>query len=145
MPGVMFDLMDVEKVELNDDRYDVCTILNALYLAGLDVVGVLKKAFAALKPGGKIVVSGPLSPQSFQLALPQMRSQLESAGLLPKYEDIFKDVVSANRRLLSPDGNYWSPEGMVALLRHIGFGKCLEANTKLYYGNSYLVVMQKGE
>ena len=52
-------------------------------------------------------------------------------------------MLLANARILTEQGNYWSAEGMAALLRHLGFATIVKVHKELYYGCAYLVVAEK--
>lgn len=142
-PDFSFERADLGTVDLGTACADVVTLLNVLYLPGLDPVQVLRKAHAALRPGGRVIVSGPTSAESYRRAEPHMRAQLERDGLLETCEPLFRAVGEANARLLPGQGNYWSVEGMVELLKALGFRAVPVAETQLYYGYSFLVVAEK--
>lgn len=142
-PAFSFALADMNQAEFGEEEHDAVTILNALYLAGVEPVKVLRKAHRALKPGGTLLVTGPTAFDSFTKAEPRMVAQLKADGLLEKYGEQFRKVAEANARLLPAQGNYWSAEGMTALLREIGFSQVAEVDTTLYYGCSFLVAARK--
>lgn len=137
-----FILGDINIYDLGKNKFDVVTILNTIFLAGIDSVKVLTRSFDALKKGGKIIVSGPTSPESFKKAEPLMKGQLEKDGLFSKYESDFNALSDANEKILHSRGNYWSIEGMEALLKELGF-KTILASTQIYYGFGYLVIAEK--
>lgn len=141
-PSLRFEQGDIMTADFGKDCADVVTLLNVLYLPGLDPVRILRKALDCLKPGGRLVVSGPTSPQSYRLAEPGMREQLRRDGLLERYEPQFRAVGEANDRLLPGQGNYWSLEGMVALLKELGFRRTI-AQSHIYYGFGFMVVAEK--
>lgn len=142
-PAFSFALADMNEAEFGEGGQDAVTILNALYLAGVEPVKVLRKAFRALRPGGTLVVTGPTAFDSFTKAEPRMTAQLRADGLLEKYGEQFRKVAEANARLLPAQGNYWSAEGMAALLREIGFSQVVDVDTTLYYGCAFLVAARK--
>ncbi len=123
--------------------WDAVTILNLLNLPGIDPVQVLKKAHAALRDGGRLVVSGPTSRESYRKAEPFMREQLAKEGLLETCEPLFRAVGEANDRLCPGQGNYWSIEGMIALLKELGFRAVPDGDTSIYYGFGFMVVAEK--
>jgi SAM-dependent methyltransferase len=142
-PSFSFETADMGVIDFGNSCYDVVAILNALNLPGVDAIKVLRKALGALKKGGRLIVSGPISAESFSRAEPMMRAQLERDGLLDRYGAAFQAVVEANRKLLTERANYWSPEGMVELLKRLGFDRVRSVNTQIYYGFSYMVVAEK--
>jgi ubiquinone/menaquinone biosynthesis C-methylase UbiE len=141
--GYSFDVADVNTVELEPNTRDVVTLLNTVNLAGVNAVAALRKAYDALRPGGRVVVSGPTSRESFRRAEPSMLAQLEADGHLAGNEGQVRALREANERILTGAGNYWSAEGMAALLRHLGFSTIVKVHKELYYGCAYLVVAQK--
>jgi SAM-dependent methyltransferase len=141
--GVTFEAADVSDTELGAGTIDVATILNLLHLPGIDAAALLRKAWGALKPGGRLVVSGPLSPDSFIQMEPFLFDQLRRNGALAGNEDKLSALFAENRRLLGRPGYYCSAEGMEALLKHLGFSRTLAARTDLAHGFAYFVVAQK--
>lgn len=141
-PEFAFEQGDIGAADFGSG-WDVVTILNVLYLPGIDPVQVLKKAHAALRAGGRLIVSGPTSTDSYRKAEPFMRAQLERDGLLATCEPLFRAVGEANDRLLPGQGNYWSVEGMIELLKGLGFHAVPGGDTQIYYGYAFLVVAEK--
>ena len=141
-PEFAFEQGDIGAADF-ESGWDALTILNVLYLPGIDPVQVLKKAHTALRDGGRLIVSGPTSPESYRKAEPFMRAQLERDGLLAKCEPLFRAVGEANDRLLPGQGNYWSVEGMIELLKGLGFRAVPGGDTQIYYGYAFLVVAEK--
>lgn len=142
-PGFAFEQGDIGQADFGEGKADVVTLLNVLYLPGIDPVQVLKKAHAALRAGGRLIVSGPTSTESYRKAEPFMRAQLERDGLLETCEPLFRAVGEANDRLLPNAGNYWSIEGMIELLKGLGFRAVPGGDTQIYYGHAFLVVAEK--
>lgn len=142
-PGFRFERADAARAELGEERFDAVALLNTLNLPGLDAVGLLGKARAALRPSGRVIVAGPASRESFVRVEERILAQLKQDGKLDGYASEIEGLRDANRRLLTGLGNYWSVEGMAALLRHLGYGRILAASNGLYYGASYLVVAEK--
>lgn len=142
-PGFEFAEADMNTFELGSRRYDAISILNALYLPGIDALKVLKRSLEALTPGGCLIVAGPTSPESYRKAEPFIRAQLEQDGLLSGNEWRMDEIGRANDRLLTQRGNYWSAEGMLALLKHVGFSGIRSVETSIYYGYSYMTVAFK--
>jgi ubiquinone/menaquinone biosynthesis C-methylase UbiE len=138
-----FEVADVASTELGKDTTDVVTLLNTLHLPGLNAVGVLRKAYNVLRPGGRIIVSGPTSQESLTRSEPEILAQLERDGYLRENEESVRALQEANRKILTENANYWSVEGMEALLRHLGFRKTIAASADLFYGAAYLVVAEK--
>ncbi len=138
-----FTAADLNEIDLSENRYSLVSILNVLYLPGVDAVRLLQRALAALKPGGRLIVSGPTDPSSFERAAPSIRKQLLDDGLLPEHRETFEQICAVNAELLSRRGNYWSVEGCVELLRRLGVADVREAHGNLYYGNSYFIAVHK--
>ena len=141
-PNVSFRVADLTKDDLGEQA-DVVTLLNTLNLPGLRAVDLLRKATRALLPGGRIVVSGPTSVQSWNEIEGKIRRQLDEDGKLKGNESKFEAMAEASRRLLVKEGYYCSLEGMVALLKHLGFRRILQASNDLYHGASYFVVAER--
>ena len=141
-PGFTFRHADANETEFMAHRYDAVAIVNALYLEGINPLTVLSKSYDALKKGGRIILTGPTTPQSFIAAAPMMQAQLEREGKFAGNEEIFAGIKGANSLLLSSRAHYWSAEGMVELLRQIGFTP-ISHNANHFYGNAYLVVAEK--
>lgn len=140
--GVAFRVADLTKGDLVEQG-DVVALLNVLHLPGLGAVELLRKACRALRPGGRIIVSGPTSSRSWGAIESRVLRQLQDDGKLKGNETQFQALVEANRRHHVEEGYYCSLEGMVALLKHLGFSRILEARNDLYHGASYFVVAGK--
>jgi len=141
--GFSFGIADVNTAEFGGNGYDVVTLLNTVNLPGVNAVATLRKAHAALRKGGRVVVSGPTSRESFRRAEPSMLAQLEQDGRLAGNESQVQALRDANARILTQEGNYWSAEGMAALLKHLGFSTIVKVRKDMYYGCAYLVVAEK--
>jgi len=142
-PGVSFEVGDVTKRDLGSTRPDVITILHTLHLPGIDAVRVLRGAFAALNPGGRLVVAGPCSPQSLAQIEPLLLEQLRQEGALAGNEAL-ADALCRSARPGPEDGGYFcSAEGMEALLKHLGFSRTMAARHDFYQGLAYFVVACK--
>jgi SAM-dependent methyltransferase len=142
-PGFSFAVADMNAADIGKEAYDVVTLLNLVNLPGVNAVETVRKAYGALRRGGRVVVSGPTSRESFRRAEPFILSQLEREGHLSGNEDRVGALRQANARILTEQGNYWSAEGMAALLRHLGFATIVKVHKELYYGCAYLVVAEK--
>lgn len=142
-PGTAFIQANIEGQGLGSEEYDRVTLLNVLHLPGIKPVEILRKALGALRPGGRIVVTGPTSKESLTRSEPLILAQLERDGHAKGNEESIQALLAANRRLLTENSNYWSVEGMVELLRHLGFSRTVAAHTGLYHGCAYLVVAEK--
>jgi len=138
-----FQELDVNSFPAEENRYDRIALLNALYLPGLNVNLLLKKALQSLKPSGRIIISGPVSSSSYEQAEPNILKQLEQDGLLKGNEGVLKAIRQANEKLLKQHGNYWSAEGMAELLLTHGFSSVSFLDTTLYYGASFMVIAEK--
>jgi SAM-dependent methyltransferase len=141
--GFSFRVADINAVEFGTESYDVVTLLNTVNLPGIHALGTLRKAFDALRKGGRVIVSGPTDRESFNRAEPSILAQLENDGRRIGNEALLQSLRDANARLLTDRGNYWSVEGMVALLKHLGFTSIVAATNELYYGSAYMVVAAK--
>lgn len=130
-----------ERMQLGDP-FDVVCLVNVLYQEAVNVQAVLSNAYSYLRPGGYICVAGPLRKESFLNIQDKIYSDLVAESVQFQKSD-FDSVVEANQKLLRMKGNYWSAEGMVALLTQFGFSAFVFVGTDHYYGNSYLVVAQK--
>ena len=143
--NVCFERGDIGAIELRENHYDVVAISNVLYLPGLDPAKIIKNAHRALRESGRIIVSGPTGPHSFERAQPLMRAQLESDGLLETQQQKadFDTVCDTNARLLPSEGNYWSIEGMIQLLKTLGFNGPVSASSEIYYRHGFLIAIDK--
>lgn len=143
-PDFRFDAADLNAVEPEAERYDVVAILNTLNLPGLDALRILRAAMGALRPGGRLIVSGPTSPDSYGRVAPLIERQLERDGLLEANRERLKAVGEANAMIMNARGNYWSAEGFAALLREqLGARAIRDVCTRIYYGHGFLVVAEK--
>lgn len=142
-PGVFFEVGDVTTRDLGSAHPDVITILHTLHLPGIDAVRLLREAFAALKPGGRLVVAGPCSPQSLAQIEPLLLEQLRKEGALAGNEGLAEELCRSTRTLPSEGGYYCSAEGMEALLKHLGFSRTMAARHDFYQGLAYFVVARK--
>lgn len=134
---------DLNEVDLPERRFSLVTLLNVLYIPGIDVVRLLQRALAALQEGGTLVVSGPLDEKSFERAAPEIERRLREEGVLPAQQEVFDEVCRVNAQLLSRRANYWSVEGMVQLLMSLGAGSVSEAHADFYHGNSYFIAVRR--
>lgn len=142
-PNFTFREADVNRLEMAPAAYDAVAILNTLNLPGIEAAAVIRRALAALRPGGRLIVAGPTSRESFLRAEPEMRRQLERDGLAGGNEAAWSAIVKANARLLTEHGNYWSCEGMAQLLRELGAARISISHNKNYYGHAFFVVAEK--
>jgi len=142
-PNFRFAVADMNQADFGVETLDVAVLSNCLHLASVEPVKVLRKCIAALKPGGHLIVSGPSSPDGFVKAEPHIRAQLERDGLFEGNERLFDSIREANARLLKEHGNYWSPEGMVALLSELGCQAIDGLDNRIYYGFGFIVVARK--
>lgn len=131
---------DLNTCELPQKSFDVAVLANVLYQSAIDPVLVLKKAISSLKSGGLICISGPTSAGSFSDIKNKMRDDLASEGFIPTYKDVFQKICDANEKLLTERGNYWSLEGMIALLQRLGCKQIVKADNSIFYGSGYLVI-----
>ena len=133
---------DINKMEPMPEAYDHVCMLNLLNLPGVESLKILKKAHSALRKGGTVMVSGPLSRESFSMVEPFILEQLKSIGIGSEHPDVHA-LSAVNQTLLSEDGQYWTAEGMVNLLMQLGFEEIVTVKTDLYHGYSYFVVARK--
>ena len=141
-PGFTFDPGDMNQVALAPGSFDVVALLNSIYLPGVDVLGVLRKALAALAPGGVLIVSGPNGRDSFSRIEPKIRAQLEADGLLPEHEATFRGICEANAALLTQHASYYSGEGMLMLLSELGAEPLAGGHANVYYDAGYMVAVR---
>ncbi len=140
--GFSFSEGDINTLRLKQNSYDVITLLNVIYIEGVEPLHALERAFDALTPGGKLFVSGPTHARSFADAESKILEQLHNDRLLAGNEAILQGIKQANASLLTERAHYWSAEGMSALLREIGFTVKV-VSTHHYYGNAYLIIAEK--
>jgi SAM-dependent methyltransferase len=141
--GFSFEVADINEIRVRPGSFDSVSLVNVLYQAGMNAPVILRNAHDALRVGGRIVITGPISQQSFARAWPYMLRQLRADGLHERHREEIASIHEANTKLLTEKGNYWSAEGMVALLELSGFNRILRADNSLYYGNSFLSVAEK--
>lgn len=142
-PHATFKTESMNEADYGSERWDAITLINSLYVEGVHPFEVLGKAYDGLAKGGVIVVSGPISKESYRNAEPQILAQLESDGVLKSVPSLAENLRRANSRLLTQRARYWSPEGMIALLREVGFEEFLECSQSFYYGQAFFVVARK--
>ena len=142
-PNGTFDVLDLNKGQLPSGTFEVISLINVLYHEGLRPVQLLQRVREALPKDGLLVLSGPISPRSFQMSEGQMRAQLERDGHWEGNEEIFEQIRAANARLLSTHGNYWSAEGIAELLLKLGFSSIESMDNTHFYGQSFLVTARR--
>jgi SAM-dependent methyltransferase len=134
--GAAFERADLATAALGVAAFDVIAILDA---AGLDTVGLLRRARGALRPGGRVLVAGPSSPERFALIEDGLLARRRTHWRFADSEAALAALQESNRlRLTDPIGG-WSAEGMAALLAHLGYGDLHYATNRLYDGAAYLV------
>jgi SAM-dependent methyltransferase len=138
-----FEVQDIHDYPIKPNHYDVVSIMNTLYLPGMKPVDILRNIFDGLKPGGKIIVSGPSSINSLRVAQEKVFNQLREDGFTEQENEIFNILRYATENLMTKHANYYSAEGMAELLLHIGFTNIHEVNNTIYYNNGYLVCAEK--
>ncbi|MDF1662621.1 MAG: methyltransferase domain-containing protein [Planctomycetota bacterium] len=141
-PRIHFQSGNIES-SLDEQDFDCITLLNVLNLPGLRSITVLKNAINNLKAGGSLVISGPLSPDSFTDAEPHIIDQLKEDGFYDDHQETIRAIQDANRRLVTEHGQYWSAAGMSQLLLQLGVASITRVETSLYYGHAFLVVAQR--
>ncbi|HEX7899064.1 MAG TPA: class I SAM-dependent methyltransferase [Planctomycetota bacterium] len=138
-PGAAFEKADLATADLGVGRFDVVAFLNTLEEPGLDEVGLLRQARAALRPGGRVLLAGASSPARFarieEVVIARRRDDRRFAGA----EAALGALLEANRRRLDQPRSDWSVEGKVALLAHLGYGRIHGVTNRLYGGAAYLV------
>ncbi len=140
-PSFTFTEGNMNDFDLGQAEWNHVALINSLYVEGVEPIGVLNSVYDALRDGGTAIISGPISQQSFARALPQIKAQLLADGCYR--EEMFEQVVRANSSLLTPQANYYSVEGLIELLKQVGFKSFPHVSGNHYYGNAYLVVAQK--
>jgi SAM-dependent methyltransferase len=141
-PGFRFRAQDLNQANLGTS-YDAVALLGTINLPNLDAIGVLRKAYDALQKGGRLIVSGLCSRESLTRAEPSILADLDAGGHLAGHHAEIEALREASRRSLTDAGNFWSVEGMVTLLGHLGYSRTLAINKELYYGHAWLVVAEK--
>jgi SAM-dependent methyltransferase len=142
-PGISFEVGNVATRDLGSACADVITILQTLHHPGIDAVRLLRGAYAALKPGGRLVVAGPCSPQSLAQIGPLLLEQLRREGALEGNEALAEALGRSTPPGPEAGGYYCSAEGMEALLKHLGFSRTMAARHDFYQGLAYFVVARK--
>lgn len=136
---VSFVRCDARDLDGLTGSWNVATLLNVLNLPGIQPVDILRTLAGKLEPGSTLLVAGPKSSSSFEAIEGVIRRQLEEEGVFDRLRDDFEALKKANERILVEHANYWSPEGMVELLRSVGFGEITTVNAEIYESHSYLV------
>lgn len=142
-PGLSFEVADATRLEIGTGTYDVVTLLNLLHLPGIHAPALLRRALAALKPGGRLVFSGPRSPESLIRMDLLLIDPVPSDARLAGQEGKRPALSAVNPLALREPGYYCSAEGMDALLRHLGCPRTLAARNDLADGQASFVVAQK--
>lgn len=138
----IYQVGDINSPMKVTNQKDYVVLLNVLYQDSLDVHRVLNNAYTQLRSGGRVCIAGPLRKDSFKAIEKQIYADLIEDGIEFE-EDAFRAIVRSNTRLLNAAGNYWSVEGIVALLAAFNFKKIISADSSHYYGESYLVIAEK--
>jgi SAM-dependent methyltransferase len=141
--GVVFEVADANGEDFGAGAWDVAAILDLLHLPGIDAPALLRKALGALKPGGRLIVSGPRSPEILLRREALLIDELRKDGALAGNEEKVSALCAENRRALGQPGYYCSAEGMQALLDHLGTARPLAARNDLADGHAFFVVAQK--
>ena len=136
-----FVVADMNSFESEPQQWDCAALLNSIYINGVDPEQVLGRVYDALVPFGIAIISGPLSRNSYKLAEPHIRAQVQQDGQVSK--EIMDGIRAANDKLLSDDAHYFSAEGLVEMLRRVGFESFPYMSNEFFYGNAYLVVARK--
>jgi len=114
-----FDIGDIMTLDFGPPAYEAVALLNVLHLPGLDPATLLRKSYRALKPGGRLIVSGP-TKADLQYSTAPLQGHPEGQR-----------------------GYYCSAEGMEALAKLVGFPHTVMARPDFRNGEAYLVVVQK--
>ncbi len=142
--GFDFAEADAHDVAPEPDAYDAVLLVNVVHLLGKGQINVLRKAFASLRPGGRLIVTGPSTSRSFELAEPMIRAQLERDGLLDRCREALKGLAAANAAMLSGKSVEWDGLGVErCLMQELGARRRLAVLEDLYYGHAYLVAVEK--
>jgi len=142
-PECSFQVGQLHSALLEQEAYDAVALLHTLHLSGANAVGTLRKAHDALRKGGRLVVAALSHGGAYVQAEPALLAQLEREGLPLGRESRVQALRAAHAPLVSGQGNYWSLEGIVALLGHVGFDAVVATCKELYFGSAYLVVAAK--
>ncbi len=137
--GAAFERADLATADLGVARFDVIAFLHTLDAPGLDAVGLLRRAHAALRPRGRVLVAGPSSPARFARIEDGVLARRGKDRRFAGGEAALAALREANRRLLAEPRGDWSVEGKVALLAHLGYGRLHGVTNRLYGGAAYLV------
>ncbi len=130
--GAEFAAADLAGIELPPAKYDTVVLLNSYDLPGLDAPELLRRAFSALRPEGRLIVFGPTATTALGAA---------QAGVLAGAGDPESLREAAARYLSAPRG--WSVEGMSELLASLAPCELLEADTGAWDGLGWMVVARK--
>lgn len=122
--------------------YDAATLINVVYQEGIDAPKVISAALSSLKPGGRLIVTGPLG-DGLTTLLDGIKRQMMRDHLLPEHADDFEKIKAANQKLLSGRANFWSLEGMTELILKLGASRIVDAHTRLYYDTGYFICAEK--
>ena len=109
-----FSLQDINEIDLEEHDFDVITLINTLHLSHVKPLFVLRRIYNLLNPGSCVVVTSPSSSESYCITGQE-----------------------------SQRNNYWSGEGMVELLRNVGFKKIKDYDNSLCDDQYYCVVAEK--
>ncbi|MBF0199013.1 MAG: class I SAM-dependent methyltransferase [Planctomycetes bacterium] len=137
-----FYVQDVNSATLSSDSYDHICLVNIIHIPGIEAIKLIRKAYEALSKDGTLIISGPVSKNSFTLSEPIILQQLENDGFDLHHPDV-NAMCKANKRLLTEEGNYWNAEGMAQLLLHCGFESISASYTDIYNGFGYMLVAKK--
>lgn len=131
-PKLSFETAALDAANPPENSFDVAVLLNSHNLPGVDPMCLLRTALGALRPGGRLVLFSPASPES----LSSVRDAASRSGGRPAWHS---DV----ERFLSMPPGGWSAEGVLTYLRDVVGCDILKVDTRPYGGHAHLVVARK--
>ena len=128
-----------EKVNLAGQQFDLVNLRNVLYLID-QPEKFMQKVFSHLKPGGKVLISGPMPNGEAMLPLLD-RDTFAELSRTGRKEEIWRLALMGpiNKRLLKSSYVH-DADVVVAMLQRVGFevGDG-DVDTRFYHGSTYLI------
>ena len=135
---------NAENLEFEPETFDAVIMNNVLFYVS-NPVQTLKEAHRVLKPGGKVILSGPKpNPDLKKLAVHAMK-HFQSTGKWDKLKQHYEHFLKCSMQLTKTGmPNVYTAEELSDILtKDIGFRKILEADQTMYLGQNYFVVAEK--
>jgi ubiquinone/menaquinone biosynthesis C-methylase UbiE len=135
---------DVSKLEFESEFFDAVILNNVLFYVN-DPIKALSEAHRVVKPGGTMVLSGPVPKPDMEKLASHTAEYLKKIGKFEELKEHYSHFLQCSMEL-KKNGmpNVYSAEPLSQmLLKEIGFSKIIEADNRMYLGECYFVVAEK--